>query len=65
MMSSTTEKANVRDTEKGSLESSYPEVDYDGHGHAVDGIVNSALPKPTFVHNTAPGLRIFGNPGPL
>lgn len=29
------------------------------------GIAASALPNHTFVHNTAPQLRVIGNPGPL
>jgi len=37
----------------------------DHHGHHVDGNINSSLPPPTFVHNTASNLRILGNPGPL
>lgn len=64
-MSSSIEKVDVRHNEKGSIESSYPEVNYDGHGHVADGIVNSALPQPTFIHNTTPSHRILGNPGPL
>lgn len=36
-------------------------IDYSGPG----GNAASALPAHTYVHNTAPQLRVIGNPGPL
>jgi len=37
----------------------------DDHHHGSGGNAASALPAHTFVHNTAPQLRVLGNPGPL
>jgi succinate-acetate transporter protein len=51
----------MSDLEKGSAAYRNNNV----HHHATDGSAASALPLQTFVHNTAPQLRILGNPGPL
>jgi hypothetical protein len=51
--------------EKGTVSGGHRIVEVDQHGHVVDGNINSALPAPTFLHNTASNLRILGNPGPL
>jgi len=37
----------------------------DEHHHGSGGNAASALPAHTYVHNTAPQLRVIGNPGPL
>jgi hypothetical protein len=37
----------------------------DDHHHGGGGAAASALPAHTYVHNTAPQLRVIGNPGPL
>lgn len=37
----------------------------DEHHHGPGGNAASALPAHTYVHNTAPQLRVIGNPGPL
>jgi len=37
----------------------------DEHLHGAGGNAAGALPAHTYVHNTAPQLRVIGNPGPL
>jgi succinate-acetate transporter protein len=37
----------------------------DEHHHGAGGNAASALPAHTYVHNTAPQLRVIANPGPL
>lgn len=49
--------------EKGSL--NYSSHIGDEHHHNSGGAAASALPAATYVHNTAPQLRVLANPGPL
>ena len=49
--------------EKGSI--NYSNNIGDEHHHGSGGNAASALPAHTYVHNTAPQLRVLGNPGPL
>lgn len=49
--------------EKGSI--NYSNNIGDGHHHGSGGNAASALPAHTYVHNTAPQLRVIANPGPL
>jgi hypothetical protein len=49
--------------EKGSI--NYSNNIGDEHHHGSGGNAASALPAHTYVHNTAPQLRVIGNPGPL
>jgi succinate-acetate transporter protein len=49
--------------EKGSI--NYSNNIGDEHHHGAGGNAASALPAHTYVHNTAPQLRVIGNPGPL
>jgi len=49
--------------EKGSI--NYSHNIGDEHHHGSGGNAASALPAHTYVHNTAPQLRVIGNPGPL
>jgi hypothetical protein len=49
--------------EKNSLQ--YSGAMGDEHHHGAGGHNASALPAHTYVHNTAPQLRVIGNPGPL
>jgi len=49
--------------EKGSI--NYSGNIGDEHHHGSGGNAASALPAHTYVHNTAPQLRVIGNPGPL
>jgi hypothetical protein len=50
-------------TEKTSI--NYSNNIGDEHHHGAGGNQASALPAHTYVHNTAPQLRVIGNPGPL
>lgn len=49
--------------EKGSI--NYSNNIGDDHHHGAGGNAASALPAHTYVHNTAPQLRVIANPGPL
>lgn len=56
--------SNIIANEKGSISESGNGID-DEHHHENGGKVDSTLSTHTYIHNSAPQLRVIANPGPL